>query len=128
MAIVFTRNTTFRPPSGVLAGPGVFTLSVSGDKYNSVNYNVNVTLKTEFASGFYATFRIQSQQPNGTWITHRSHQAYVKRDPSAGNFNGDGICHTSFDACTDSNRPKMRVQVTALGQTFACNTWNEGNM
>jgi len=123
--LVFTRNTTHKPPTGVLAGPGVFQLSVAGYKSGST-YDVNVTLITEYYTG-PATLRIQSYQ-NGAWFTHREISGTIPRKNTPGNFNGDGQWDYTFATVTDSNREKMRIQATVKGQTFAVDSWNEGNM
>lgn len=123
----FTRTKSIKPPAGVLAGPGTFTLSVTGSNKSGQNYDVACTLDTEYYSGAKAILRIQSIV-NGSWYTHREHSATIPVRNSPGNIMGDGRLNYTFASVTDANRTQMRIQATVAGQTWAIDSWNEANM
>ena len=123
----FTRSKSIKPPSGVLAGSGVFTLSVVGSDKVGSNYDVACTVATEYYSGGKVTLRIQSIV-NGSWYTHREITQTIPVNNSPGNIMGDGRLNYTFTSLTDANRTQMRIQATVAGQTWAIDTWNEANM
>ena len=123
----FTRSSSITPPHGVLAGPGIFTLTVVGSDKTGSNYDVACTVDTQYYSGGNATLRIQSMR-NGSWFTHREITKTIPVRDTPGNFMGDGRLNYTFTSLTDTNRTQMRIQATVAGQTWAINTWNEGNM
>ncbi len=122
----FSRSKSIKGAANA-GGQGVFTLNVVGSNKSGSNYDVACTLDTEFFSGVNGTLRIQSIV-NGSWYTHREYTGNIPLRNSAGNFNGDGRLNYTFTKLTDANRPKMRVQATVAGITWAIDPWDEGNM